>query len=285
MDLFLAVFWDLTEFALKALFGIVRTTPHSKVVYVTPRVERLALTTPIPELAPQVLPHAHLESVFEESAIAPKKNTIAYVASSGAPLRTSPHHGVDNIILRMPFGAMIVAVETEGLWVRIFYAGTEGYAELADLVDRAAYVHPSFTIGEVNEAHDPTTERVRAMIEDAFSFGEGELPLQAEEYVLYKLRRNGVVPTWPLVRPRAPGSWANIVQQSPGVTIESTPSPRAVLEYTVEGRGHLAFVEAVFPDQTIQISESNWPERGIYNERVLVVEEWQKLNPAFIRFG
>jgi hypothetical protein len=187
--------------------------------------------------------------------------------------------------MRLPFGAMVVAVDTHDGWVRIFYAGTEGYVELADVVDRAAFVHPRFTIGEAHEAHDPATERVRAMIEDIFSYGEGSLPLQAEEYVLYKLRRNSKVPLWPQVRPRTAGSWANILRHTAGVSLESLPSPRSVLEYTSDEKGHLAFVEAVFPDDTIQISEANWPDRGMYSERVLVREEWQKLAPTFICFN
>jgi hypothetical protein len=288
MNLFAAVFWDLADFASKALFGV-RIAPLSHnegVIYVAPRPERLALQTPLPPAQPTVAPpHAHLETVFEKSEVtSPQRNTIAYIASSGAPLRSSPEYGVDNVFTHMPFGAMVVAVETKGEWVRIFHAGVEGYVELADLADRAAYVHPSFTIGETNEAHDPTTERVRAMIENEFSYGEGELPLQAEEYVLYKLRRNGIVPSWPHVRPRVPGAWATILKGATGVAIETVPSPRSVLEYEYEGKGHLAFVEAVFPDETIQVSEANWPEGGIYNERVLVKEEWKLLHPTFIRF-
>ena len=47
----------------------------------------------------------------------------------------------------------------------------------------------------------------------------------------------------------------------------------------------MAYVEAVFPDGTIQVSESDWPEDGIYSERTIVQEEWQKLSPTFIFFG
>jgi hypothetical protein len=289
MNLLWAVAVDLYTFAVTALFGT--RTPHASheehVIHVSPRPERLALVAPTSVEADAIdheHEHAHLESVFEHMVALPKKNTIAYVATSGAPLRIQPEKGMDTIIDRMPFGAMLVAVEQVGEWVRVFHAGKEGFVELIDLADRAAFVHPKFVIGAPNDANDPATERVRAMIQDEFSYGEGEMPLQAEEYVLYKLVRNGVRPAWPSTRPRTPGTWARILRGAPGVSISVEPSPRSVVEWDLGHKGHVAFVEAVYPDGTIQLSEANWPDRGIYNERVLVREEWMALAPFFISF-
>lgn len=287
-----AVGYDLYDFARGALFEppVVRTralgTVLNDVIYIPPMMERARFISPEPSVNPEhALEHAHLDSVFDHVKALPKKNTIVYVATSGAPLRIAAEKGLDNVIARMPFGAMLVAVEQVSEWVRVFYSGMEGYVEIVDLADRAAYVHPKFTIDGENYATDPTTERVRAMIGDEFSYGEGDAPLQAEEYVLYKLARNGVRPSWPSVRPRTAGSWARILRGTEGVRIVSEPSPRAVIEWEHEGKGHVAFIEAVYPDQSIQLSEANWPDRGIYNERVIVQEEWTKLDPTFISFG
>lgn len=52
-----------------------------------------------------------------------------------------------------------------------------------------------------------------------------------------------------------------------------------------ESLGHLAYVDAVFPDDSLQITEANWPDEGVYNERVLVKEEWEGLEPRFIHFS
>jgi surface antigen len=49
--------------------------------------------------------------------------------------------------------------------------------------------------------------------------------------------------------------------------------------------GYLAYVEAVFPDDVITISEANFPDAGIYNERSLTKEEWKDLRPIFIQFS
>jgi hypothetical protein len=90
-----------------------------------------------------------------------------------------------------------------------------------------------------------------------------------------------VIP-WPAVRPRTPGTWRTLLRDVPSVTITTDPSARAVIEWQGDVRGHVAYVEAVFPDNTIQISEANYPDRGIYNERTMVESEWRAYNPVFL---
>lgn len=298
MDLLRAVIADLASFALHSLkvpFAYVDSprgnrdysdsfSNNHKVIYAAPRPERLALVAPQEETQVE-LPHAHLESVFATATIAPQRNTVVYVATSEAPLRNSPEHGVDNVLLRMPYGAMLVAMETTGEWVHIFFRGVEGYVELRDLADKAAHVYPKFIIGDANTAEEPNTERVRAIIGDEFSFGEAVLPLQAEEYVLYKLIRNGIDISWGSFRPRSAGYWAAATVGIPNVERKIEPQPRTAIEWTMhDGKGHIAFVESVTTDGALTISEVNWPEQGIYNERVLVREEWMALAPTFMYF-
>ncbi len=291
MELMKEVVLDLYRFAVHALFGTGHTREYiaDEIVYVSPRAERMVLLAELPvpleEKVVTPLPRAHLESVFEPVIATAQKSTVVYCASAGALLRTTPHVGVDNVIDTISFGSMLVAVETNGDWVHVFHTGTEGYVALHDLADRAAYVHPQFVVGERNLAHGPNTERVRDSIEDEFTYSDGELPLQAEEYVAYKLRRQGIRIAWTHVRPRAPGRWNDITRDIPGSERSAEPRPRGVMEWQNGEHGHLAFVEAVFPDGVVQISEANWPHDGIYNERVLVQEEWQQLNPTFIYFG
>ena len=289
MQLLIAVVQDLFEFAMHALFGtVVHTVPkmqHESVIFVAPRAERLAILAPKTEL-PTSLPHAHLETVFTPIITAPERNTVLYSATNGAPLRTTAEHGVDNVIERIPYGAMLVALDSHDGWAHVFHRGIEGYVELRDLADKAGQVYPKFVIGEENNAGDPNTERVRAIIDDTFSYGEGTLPLQAEEYILYKLRRNGVLVAWNAVRPRVAGTWKEITATMPNVEQSTLPRPRSVMEILLsDGRGHLVFIESVYPDGTLQLSEVNWPERGIYNERALVKEEWERLSPIFLIFS
>ena len=68
--------------------------------------------------------------------------------------------------------------------------------------------------------------------------------------------------------------------------VQTMPSVGAVMECTMSEKGaHLAYVEKVFPDQSIQISEADWPDRGIYNERILTESEWHERAPLFITIG
>ena len=66
------------------------------------------------------------------------------------------------------------------------------------------------------------------------------------------------------------------------MTVGDGATVGSVMEFVLPEKAHLAYVENVFPDGTIQISEADWPDRGIYNERVLVEDEWHALNPTFI---
>jgi surface antigen len=55
------------------------------------------------------------------------------------------------------------------------------------------------------------------------------------------------------------------------------------MEYVDENEiGHLAYIEAVFPDDTVALSEVNYPDSGTYNERELSKLEWKELRPVFI---
>ncbi|MCR4286353.1 MAG: hypothetical protein NUW00_05660, partial [Candidatus Kaiserbacteria bacterium] len=69
----------------------------------------------------------------------------------------------------------------------------------------------------------------------------------------------------------------------PHVHVGVVPKMGSIMEYISDAdTGHLAFVEAVFPDDTISVSEVNFPDSGIYNERELSKDEWKELKPVFI---
>lgn len=152
---------------------------------------------------------------------------------------------------------------------------------------RAGDVYPTFVVGAEYSARDAATVRLRLVIRDEFSTILSQLPLQAHEYVYYKLLRRGAHIAWPDIRPRTPGSWAKILSRVEGVTVSDMPVVGSVIEFSLpdgkaEEKAHLAYVEKVLPDQSIRISEADWPARGIYNERILVEDEWRSLSAAFI---
>lgn len=211
-------------------------------------------------------------------------NTIAFVSSARTPLFGGPTKEFDTVITTLSYGAMVMVLEEKGRFSRVAQDGITGWLLRDDLAPRAAYVYPEFIHGEENAHDDPNTLRLRACIKDEFYGGETEVALQAGEYVLYKLKRKGLEINWPPARPRTPGRWRTILRGVPGIHMGVTPKTGSVMECLLEhDMGHLAYVEAVFPDERITLSEANYPDRGIYNERTLTKEEWQALNPVFIQ--
>jgi hypothetical protein len=295
MNVLIAVIDDLYSFAVSSLFRLVSVPRHAEesrdiendaqLLHTGSQESTVNTSTAVADEMPQTF--RSVEEIFEggvEVGERAEKNTLMYIGGGDTPVYLQPTREFDSVVTRLPYGAMVMALEQRGRWTRIAYNTTEGWVLREDLMDRAAHVYPHFLIGEQNTAHDPNTMRVRAMLDDMFAGGAAELDLQSSEYVAYRLMRKGLSIAWPETRPRIPGLWHTLLKGVPGIHISVSPKTGAVMEYMYsEDRGHLAYVEAVFPDETINISEVNYPDRGIYNERVLTRQEWRELKPLFIQ--
>jgi hypothetical protein len=212
-----------------------------------------------------------------------QKNTVMYADNVRVPVFKNPTIEFDGQIGEVPFGDMVIVLEPRGRFYRIMWNTVEGWVLKEDIADRAMRVYPVFTIGEENGVDSPNTAHVRTILGDMFGLGRSEFALTAGEYVLYRFWRKGIRIVWPDIRPRVPGMWHSILRGSRQVHIGVMPKVGAVMEYMItEEMGHVAYVEAVFPDHTLTISEANFPDSGIYNERVLTKEEWKELHPVFI---
>jgi hypothetical protein len=206
-----------------------------------------------------------------------------YADNVRVPVYKNPTIEFDAQIGEIPYGEMVIVLEPKGRFYRIVWNTIEGWVFRDDIADRAIRIFPEFTIGEENLVDHPNTVHVRAIINDVFGLGRSEFALQAGEYVLYRLWKKGIHIVWPEIRPRVPGLWHKILKGSPQVHIGVIPKIGSIMEYMITPEiGHLALVEALFPDDTITISEANFPDMGIYNERVLTKEEWKELHPVFM---
>ncbi len=215
--------------------------------------------------------------------VSTQKNTVMYAQSVRVFVYKNPTIEFDAHIGEIPYGEMVIVLEPRGRFYRIMWNTIEGWVLRDDIADRAVRVYPAFTIGEENSVDHPNTAQVRTILDDVFGIGCSEFPLQAGEYVLYRLWRKGIHLVWPETRPRIPGLWHKILKGSEQVHIGVTPKVGTVMEYMISPEiGHLALVDAVFPDDTIIISEANFPDSGIYNERVLTKEEWKDYKPLFL---
>ncbi len=277
MRILLAVIEDLYTFAVSMLFGWREHAPRQQQLFLADALQgRVALAAPEDPVI--VLPQSE-----PADGTLPQKNTIVYAARHNVPLLTSPENGPDTTLHVLAYGDMVMMLDAGPQWSYVAAGDKKGYVETSLLARHAGAVYPEFVIGEENGPRAMNTVRLRSVIRDEFSTSHTHAPLTAHEYVYYKLRRRGLHITWPDVRPRTSGSWARILAPLENVAEHTEPSVGDVMEIApAEGKAHLAYVEKVFNDGSIQISEADWPERGIYNERVLVAEEWRRLNPTFI---
>lgn len=298
MHVFIAVIDDLYSFALGVLLAPVRalSREYQRTLEDVPIVESSNIETDIgaefeeKEIEDDTEPPSFrkVEEVIihgdAERVIGGEKNTVMYSGGPDTPVYKNPTQEFDSMVGVLGYGDMVMVLEQKGRWAHVIHGEESGWTLRDGLVDRAVHVYPKFIIGEVNDHDDPNTIRVRAIIGDMFGGARGEMPLQAGEYVTYRLHRKGLDISWPAIRPRVPGLWHSLLKGVTGIHIGITPKTGAIMEYMLtDDIGHLAYVEAVFPDETINISEANFPDSGIYNERVLTRDEWRELKPVFIQ--
>ena len=211
------------------------------------------------------------------------KNTVMYAGTVAVPVFRNPTIEFDAQIATIPFGALIMMHEPQGRFYRISWNTISGWVLKDDLVDRTGLVHPQFTVGQENGVDHPNTAHVRTILGDIFGLNRSEFPLQAGEYVLYKLWKRNLKIEWPSDRPRVPGVWHRLLKGVPRIHMSILPKTGMIMEYMINSEiGHVAYVEAVFPDETITLSEAHFPDSGIYNERELSREMWRELRPTFI---
>lgn len=134
-------------------------------------------------------------------------------------------------------------------------------------------------------------KKLREIIGDEFKLGASGDCLNCTEYVQFKIKQKlGTDIKWPPDRPRNGGKWAEIFQKHGLYKILDTPKIWCAVSFTdgissnpnINAIGHVAFVEKVNDDGSIEISEANWPNQGKYNERRL--EKWQWQNKYKCRF-
>lgn len=225
-----------------------------------------------------------LSAIIEEKSLATVgRSTVAYALSASLPVFRSPTKEFDTIVKTVPYGALLLLLGEEGRFAQVSVDGTVGWVERDEIGERAGDVYPSFVVGHAYGYSDTETRKLRSAIGDAFGGGEIEVPLQAGEYVTYRLLRRGAKILWGNERPRTPGRWHVLLKGREGIHISITPTKGSIMEMVLDGDiGHLAYVEAVYPDESVTITEANFPDSGVFSERTLTKEEWQAVRSVFI---
>ncbi len=274
-----ALYYFCVQFVLRLLGRITwnAVEHHKEIREASPVVHDVVHTTPTFKTVQEIL-RTDISSFTDTT-----KNMVMYAGNISVPVYKNPTIEFDTQVTKISYGEMVMMVEVKGRFCKIVWKEVEGWVLRDDVVDRAVRVYPKFVVGQENGVDAENTARVRSLIGDPFGLGYSEFNLQAGEYILYRLWKRSFNITWPETRPRVPGLWHKILRGVPRIHIGVIPKVGGIMEYVDANEiGHLSYIETVFPDDTIVLSEVNYPDSGIYNERELSKAEWKELRPVFI---
>jgi hypothetical protein len=312
MQVLFEVMKELGQFAFESVASLLRSRPAAAQLIAPPPRLSLPLsmtpqllgsgTTPdeVDVEAVEAFTEPETESFRSVATVIEERNaTAAHSApasvlntggrqylTAATPLFQNPTKEFDAVLAVLPYGGTVTVLEERSRWTHVKYDGLTGWVERSELTQSFAAVRPFFVLKERCTATSEATKRLRALIADAFGGERALLPLQPEEYVYYRLQERGLDIPVIATRPRRAGSWQKLFAGIRGVHIGVRPKTGAIMEYIdADEVGHLAYVEAVFPDESLSCSEIGDPEEGFYSERVLEKEAWQALAPVFLQFS
>lgn len=219
------------------------------------------------------------------------QNQKIYTKAKNLRFRSEPSTETGKIIRELGEGQELSFVD--GPWLKVRLGDEEGWVHGDYVQENSQDIASVFKKDIPNLAGDATTALVRRDIGDEYGCGKEGAALQCTEYVTYRiLTKLGIKIKWPVKSGRNGGKWAEILKGKYNVLQE--PKINCAMSFTtgispdskINEIGHVAFVEDVYPDGSIKISEANWPRNGIYNERVLSKEKWQNQYKArFVEFS
>lgn len=223
-------------------------------------------------------------------------NKKLYIKENGVRFRQSPETTEGAKFLSQGLELEFV----DGPWLKVKLGNEVGWVH----GDYITEINPNpvqviqqmiqFIKGQVNLAADVITKSVREIIGDEYGGGKNGWELQCTEYATYRIKiKLGIDIKWPVKSGRDGGKWWKIFQDAGLYKIFSEPQANCVMCFTagistdpkINEIGHVAFVEAVLADDSVNVSEANWPRDGIYNERQISKNDWQnKYKAKFIKF-
>jgi len=237
----------------------------------------------------QLLPSKDIETeaAVEPHAAAqerplPPTGELQFVGSVDVPMHTDPVMAFDVLIAHIPYGEQVRVLKLGGRWAFVRYKDQEGWVLKDSLREQAREVLPLFEHGHLYEAGDEETRKLRLCIRDEFCGGKASLPLTDAEYVTYKLGQKQISIPWGTHRPRIAGTWQRLLRGKKGVHCGVLPKTGSIAEYAIDDVGYVAYVESVFPDESIKLSSVGLLQEGQYSIETLAKEYYRELHPIFI---
>ncbi len=206
-----------------------------------------------------------------------------YIAVPETPLLLFPTYSIDGVKHEFQYAAEVIYHEHKGRFAKVSAGDLTGWVNENALVTQRSVVMPNLKSGDVYTDVHSDTISIRTVIDDEFHTVAMNTELQDVEYVTYRHRLRGVEIPWTAQRPRVAGSWQRLLKGRPGVHVGVMPKTDSIFEIISEdGLGEVAYVDAVYPDQSIKISRVGTIEPGMFTEDTLPLAVWRELQPVFI---
>lgn len=194
-----------------------------------------------------------------------------------------PVRAFDTVIATFAYGDRVSIGGFTGRWASVSKNGITGWVLKDALCTDKELVFPTLESGVVYDAEHPETKKLRLAINDEFAAADLSLPLESVEYVWYRLKEAGRTPLWPQKRPRTAGRWQQLLRGVKRVHIGVRPLTNSVVEYVAEsGEGVVLYVEAVKPDESLEVSGIDIRVPGRFMRQTISKQDWQAWRPVFI---
>lgn len=208
---------------------------------------------------------------------------VMYVNVEQAVCVVRPYRDFDTVLAKFPYGTAVTVTGYQGNYAKVFWSHHEGWILKDSLTPHKAEVWPHFTEGNAYDADNASVKKLRLLIGDTFCTSELGLPLQAGEWVLYRLREQNRLIPWPVTHGRVPGDWQLFLKGVPGIHISILPKADSIMEWRGDdGVGRVAYVEKVSLEQTLTVSIAGLEEPGQFEEKIYLEADWRELRPVFI---
>jgi hypothetical protein len=291
MQVFWAVVLDLFEFLVATIsrnvgagrlaLPLLTNALQAEVKREPDPIPEVPLPQPLPPALPLVPSTPRLPAITTTSQ---ELSAAAYICVKKARVMQAPVWRIDTVLRELTYGTTVRILEYEGRFVRVFFDEFVGWVLKDEVTETATDVFPVLVSGVTYLAADSETKKLRMYISDEFFTQELYAPLQASEYVHYRLLQKNQTLPWPQVRPRVVGQWHVLLRGVPRMYTTILPKTGSIIEYTTEsGAGFVGIVEAVTPEETITISGVGMSEEGVYSQTELTKPQWQEFRPVFMQ--
>lgn len=188
-----------------------------------------------------------------------------------------------DIVTSLSYGELLTCLHVDGVHALVAKDGVRCWVEASGITSDSQKVFPVFEPYCSYRTHSDETTKLRKCISHHFR-KESEY-LESDEYVLYRLQRDGFSIPWEAMHLLPGKSWYQKLLNRRGVVIHTEPRTYAVIEYNNEGVFVYGYVTAVHPDQTICVESIGREEAGEFRVEQFSKVEWVRWRPVFITFS